>query len=209
MITVFKLTDHFNGDVLTYNGIELKLNLYFDVVLRSYELMKDDFFNEYDKADIYLRMFVLNYEDIKGINIFEKNKLITIIFDQFINPKETNKEIKSDEKLYDFQIDAELIYASFFMDYGMDLIDQQGQLHWYKFLALFNGLTDKTPFKQVLSIRTTEIPAPTKHNQKERDRIIKLKQLYRIAKDETVEGLDAKLDSFAATLRPFGGDVNV
>lgn len=209
MIALFKLTDRFNGDVLTYNGIELRLNLYFDVVLRSYELIKDDFFNAFDKTDILLRMFVSNYVEIENINIFEKNKLVSIIFDQFINPKSTKTETKSVEKQYDFQIDAELIYASFLMDYGVDLIEQQGKLHWYKFLALFNGLTDKTPFKEVLSIRTAEIPAPTKHNQKERDRLIKLKQLYRIAKEETVEELDAKLDSFAATLRPFGGDVNV
>ena len=38
----------------------------------------------------------------------------------------------------DYELDADLIYAAFLGQYGIDLVDVT-ELHWHKFLALLNG----------------------------------------------------------------------
>ena len=84
----------------------------------------------------------------------------------------------SSQRLVDFELDGEYIYASFFQDYGIDLIREQGRLHWKKFIALFQGLSDETKIKQVMRIRAMELPAPTKYNQKEIQNIMEMKSYY-------------------------------
>ncbi len=42
-------------------------------------------------------------------------------------------------RVIDFKVDSDYIYAAFLQQYGIDLIEIP-ELHWHKFLALFNGL---------------------------------------------------------------------
>lgn len=58
------------------------------------------------------------------------------------------------EKLYSFCDDASIIYSSFYIRYGIDLLSEK--MHWYKFCALFEALSDENPFQTVLKIRTTD-----------------------------------------------------
>ena len=58
------------------------------------------------------------------------------------------------EKLYSFREDASIIYSSFYIRYGIDLLSEE--MHWYKFCALFEVLSDENPFQTVLKIRTTD-----------------------------------------------------
>ena len=44
-----------------------------------------------------------------------------------------------DQKIVDYAVDANLIYSAFMQMYHIDLIDDEN-LHWHKFLALFEGL---------------------------------------------------------------------
>jgi len=46
---------------------------------------------------------------------------------------------ESSGKVIDYGHDGALIYAAFMQQYGIDLIDAEG-LHWWKFLALMEGL---------------------------------------------------------------------
>lgn len=82
------------------------------------------------------------------------------------------------QKSMDFIQDGQLIYAAFMQAYGIDLNDQRGKLHWWKFTALLRGLPSNTRFMEVVQIRTKPIPAPTKHNAQERAQLIRLKQEY-------------------------------
>jgi len=102
------------------------------------------------------------------------------------------------KKTWDIEKDAELIYASFLFDYKMDLFEQHGKLHWRKFIALLNGLSEDSPFMQVIRIRTMEIPKPNKYNAKERETIRKLKRLY--ALDQEPSGIDSAFDAVARRL---------
>ncbi|MCD3500779.1 bacteriophage Gp15 family protein, partial [Streptococcus equi subsp. equi] len=52
----------------------------------------------------------------------------------------------------------ELIFASFFQSYHLDLFEQQGKLHWRKFMSLLMNLHKDTPFKEVVSYRVMKVP---------------------------------------------------
>lgn len=82
------------------------------------------------------------------------------------------------ERVLDFELDGEYIYASFLQDYGLDLIREQGRLHWKKFIWLFQGLSEGTKIKEVMRIRSAEEPEPNRYNQKEIQRIRELKSYY-------------------------------
>ena len=54
-------------------------------------------------------------------------------------------------KAVDYTWDADMIYAAFMQQYGIDLIDNE-DLHWHKFLALFEGLQN-TKLNTVMEAR--------------------------------------------------------
>ena len=81
---------------------------------------------------------------------------------------------KRSKKVFDFSKDAELIYASFLADYGIDLTCES--MHWHKFLVLFKHLSKDTPFMQVVAIRSMN-PADIK-DTKMREEIIKKQRMY-------------------------------
>ena len=60
---------------------------------------------------------------------------------KFASPEHTLPRPTSDGggKVIDYTHDSRLIYAAFMQQYGIDLIDGP-ELHWWKFLALMEGL---------------------------------------------------------------------
>ncbi len=139
---------------------------------------------------------VVNDENIRKLKVEEGSELLTLIFNTFINSD--TKKSNDTEKLVDFEQDGEFIYSSFFMDYNIDLIKQQGKLEWRKFIALFQGLSDKTKIKEVMGIRAKKIPLPTKYNQEEIKNLRELKSYY--ALKNTEEEYQESLNQLFGTL---------
>jgi len=81
---------------------------------------------------------------------------------------------KKPKKLYSFSEDAHAIYSAFYSKYGIDL--EKSHMHWYKFCALFEGLSDDNPFKTLIKIRTMDETAVK--DEKTRRKIINLKAKY-------------------------------
>ena len=78
--------------------------------------------------------------------------------------------------VYDFEYDADLIYAAFMQQYGVDLCDSE--MHWWKFKALFNGLSEDTHFTKVVQYRGMDL---SKIKDKEmRAQYMRLKGAYRL-----------------------------
>lgn len=77
---------------------------------------------------------------------------------------------KSAERLYSFHDDADVIFSSFYEKYNIDL--EKSNMHWYKFLALFEGLADDNPFATRIKIRATD-----ETKIKDADKRRKLKEL--------------------------------
>lgn len=191
-----KLTERFT-DEIEFEGQTIKLNLPFDNVLRVTELLKDDTFQGFEKLEILFEMLVKNAYEL-NLSLFEIEKLIGFLFDDVLFPDKGGKG----KSYFDFEQDAGFIYASFLQDYKMDLFEMQGKLHWHKFLALLDSLSDDTKFKEVVGIRAQPIPAPTKYNQEERKRLLELKRVYRLKNEKpSLEEADAALTAFSEALK--------
>lgn len=207
---MFSLTSTFD-DEFEYKGTVIRLNLAFDNVLRVFELLEDDTFYDWEKVDIALEILVDNYEDIEDLPINEKFEMYAYIFKEFLDIDFSKAENGIVKKVFDFKKDAGLIYASFLSAYGMDLFEQQGKLHWQKFIQLLTNLGKDTVFKEVVNIRQMKVPPPDKYNREYREYVLKMKRLYRL-EDETeiidekqaVKEIDRKWDMVASMFKPKG-----
>lgn len=90
--------------------------------------------------------------------------------------KSTETGQKRLDRIYDFEADASYFYAAFLSQYGVDLCETR--LHWWKFLAMFEGLRRDCELCRIMEIRAAN-PAEIK-NPKEKRRILLLQEHYRI-----------------------------
>lgn len=156
------------NDVIEVEEVQYSLDLSFDNVLRILELWHDEGVHSLVKSFVALEMLTgVNLSEI--ISLEDSFKLFQLIFDEHISSSDSSEEIEvdlegnplpiqkglgKDKPLYSLVHDSEYIYASFMQAYGMDLIEQQGKLHWRKFNALLSGLPETTKLIQVIKIRS-------------------------------------------------------
>ena len=197
-----KLTDKLK-DSIEIDGIVFEIDLPFDKVLKSFELFKDDSIPDNLKVDIFVEMFVKNYEDAFQLDTEQVMRLAKAIFQDLILYEKPKEKSGDSEKNYDLDQDAKYIYSSFMMDYGIDLFEVQGKLHWKKFNSLLSSLSEKTMFSRVVGYRTMDVPKPNKHNSKERKRIMELKRIYKLelSEEERKERLKKKFEKLDNAIR--------
>lgn len=204
-------------DTLKYGPHELKLDMSFDNIILFNEMLEDPTLGDIEKVMIGLEMLLpWDYDSIvKDLNLLEQYELFSQIMKDFFDVDiSINKDSEGDDseevreqpqpkpKVFDFKVDAERIYASFMMDYGIDLFEEQGKMHWKKFIALLNGLSERTPFMQVVNIRTMEVPKKDNRDsfEKYRQKILRAKRKY--ALDQTTKSAD---EVFQDLVTAFGG----
>lgn len=183
---MFKLTDTLVNEV-EINGRMYNLDMSFDNILSLIDMLNDKELG--DATQILLGIEMLIEEPLE-CSIEEKAKIFFELYETLIDvAKDDDVEydiegnpmpVQSKEKevdIYDIAQDAEYIYASFMQDYGMDLFEQQGVLHWDKFRALLAGLREDTKFKKVLEIRQMPLPAG-KGSSEQRKQVEELKKAY-------------------------------
>lgn len=72
---------------------------------------------------------------------------------ELANSKKVTKGNK--RQIYNYEFDAEYIYSAFMQQYRIDLQEIK-YLHWWKFKALFNGLSKETQFVQIMGYRSID-----------------------------------------------------
>lgn len=95
----------------------------------------------------------------------------------FCRDKSNVKECSSSrtpKRLYSFSEDAELIYAAFLQEYGIDL--SESEMHWWKFRALFTSLSGKSKFCSVMKIRAADLSDIK--DVKAKNNLSRLKSIY-------------------------------
>ena len=108
-----------------------------------------------------------------------------------------NGDVELKPKLiYDYEKDAPYIYAAFLQQYGIDL-NEIVYMHWWKFHALFNGLTSSTKIVEIMGYRATDLSKIK--DKDERARLAKLKRIYDLPTNYTYE------DKVAMAGASFGG----
>ena len=93
-------------------------------------------------------------ERISGILFEEQPELTYDLFPAvvtFFSGYSNGKKGESSEKVVDYSIDADAIYASFAQVYGIRL--NMIQMHWYEFRALFENLPEDCPVGRLMHIR--------------------------------------------------------
>lgn len=171
------LTDLQDNQIITNRG-KIIVNPAFDIVLETQKLYLEDSLTDYEKAEQALRMLVRNRWNLRLYPPAEKVKLLEEIGKRYIETKKRPQIKKNPMPVLDFEEDGDYIYASFMQDYQIDLIDAQGRLPWKKFLYLFNGLSSDTKIKQVMQIRSMEVPQYNGKNAKQIQQINELKSYY-------------------------------
>lgn len=156
-------------DYVIYNGRKIRLDMSFGNILRVYDVFKDDFLTEAEKAEFALALLVKNRKlpDIRVLDVIFREQIETY-----------GKKSTNNLRVVDFRQDSAYIYSSFLMDYNIDLTEQYDKLHWQKFIALFQGLSEHTKMREVMSIRARPVPKPDKYNQEYIRNLMELKAYY-------------------------------
>jgi len=180
---MLRLTDTFDEDCFEYGELILHVDMSFDNILFLFEMFDDTTFYENEKIPLALEMLIDEYDQIKDIPFDEKFALFKYVMNEFLEI-DLDAEKEQEKKIMDFTKDAELIYASFFSVYHIDLFEMQGKLHWHKFNALLTNLNDESPFKQVVGYRTMKVPKSQEGDDEYRKHVIKMKQIHALEQSE-------------------------
>ncbi len=113
------------GSVFRFYNKRIRLNLAYDIVLSVYDLLNEQELGDAEKLDIALYLLVKNSHTVKRMTTELKNELLTKIFEDYLRVK---GKPSNGQKVIDFRQDAAYIWASFMLDYGIDLTKQR--LDW-------------------------------------------------------------------------------
>lgn len=181
-----------------YNGETYSIDLAFDNVLRFYRLLEDrDFTNEEVVETAFEMFFDMKAKDTEFVLAAFKDISDYISHEPYGNDG-GDETISSPIKYYSFTQDAGAIYASFMEQYGMDLVDQEGKLHWDKFKALFAGLGPKTYFQRIVQIRMKDT---SKLEGQELTDTLQAQNYYELDENKTEASRQAQMDSVFAMLK--------
>lgn len=168
------LTERFPQSVMV-DGVECSINSDFRTVLCCFEIQKAA--EELSEVDL-IRMLRMFYEEP---SLFFTNEHVNQMFWFFSCGREKKKKAFprkvagiNSKQPFDFQEDADLIYAGFFQQYGIDL--QESEMHWWKFMILLENLGSDTRLSRVMEYRT--IDTSSKHLSKEQRSFYKAMQRY-------------------------------
>lgn len=167
-----------DDEYVSFEGMKFRLTLYFDRVLAMQNIINDECLETSDAEKIALFLICEGAEKLEDGQF---GRLLDQIYSDYLKSEDENSD--SGERIFDFEQDAEYIFSSFLMDYGINLKEQKGKLLWCDFIALFKGLSEKTKMREVMSIRARKLPASTKYNQEEIRALTELKQFYALKGD--------------------------
>lgn len=157
-------------DRLVLNGKEYQLFLSFDNVLKVFDMWSDDKLPVQIKPQLALVKFT-NSLDFKNMDFETALNIYSDVFDKHIKsvravdaverydlegnviPRKPRESSEDGKPLYSIKYDGEFIFSSFMQAYHIDLIEEQGKLHWSKFNALLAGLPEGTKLIEVMKIR--------------------------------------------------------
>lgn len=140
---------------IAYQDREYPIDLSYDNVLRFYQLLDDADFDEGEKIIAAFHIFF----DKKVPDDPEFLMNVVKLLGEYVSDSPYGGDTASSQddqapiRYFSFQQDAPAIYASFMEQYGIDLIEEQGRLHWDKFKALLDGLGPDTQFRRIVAIR--------------------------------------------------------
>lgn len=167
------LTEKF-PTMLNVDGTECPINPGFRTVLQCYEIQGEK--TELSEGEL-LKMLQMFYRKQK---LFHEGH-INQMFWFFSCGREKNKKSFprkiagiNNKQPFDFVEDADLIYAGFLQQYGIDL--QEEDMHWWKFMILLGNLGSDTRLSRIMEYRTVD--TASKHLSNEQRKFYQAMQRY-------------------------------
>lgn len=105
--------------------------------------------------------------------------------------KRSSESYKHTERPYDYDYDDRLIVAAFMQQYGIDLTSLS--IHWWRFRALLEGLTESTLFVQAMGYRSMKLSSKLPTEQ--RQRYEQLKAIYALPRPASEEQMEAAMSA--------------
>lgn len=190
------------GNEFEYDNKVYHIDLAFDTVLRFYEMLDDQRLDDPEKIATAFEMFF--NQPVRDANFavtsFEQiTKYISMKPYGNDDEGEDQQGVARDpRRLYSFKQDAEAIFASFYEQYGINLIREQGKLHWDEFKALFQGLGPNTYFQRIIDIRTKD----TKDLEGEQlSKVIQAQQFYELDVNKSQAAKEEQFANFGEILK--------
>lgn len=174
---MLSLTDD-NKCIIKIHGEKYQVHLAYPNVLKWFELMDCDDYNDLEKLLLTFELFVGDVADFKSISIDEISSAVKSITTLISNSPygESGSGVGSNPtRFFSYTKDADAIYASFMYDYGIDLLKERS-MSWFKFSALFNNLSSESPIMRIISIRRRDTSKID--NVEEKQQIEELQNYY-------------------------------
>lgn len=171
-------------DTIEWQGERYELHMAYDTVLRFFDVWADGSLTEHTRFTFALQLFFGKNTPLLGLPVEEQLQILQGVIQTCVLVEKPSvvkatleKEDVTNEKkeCYSLTEDADIVFASFYFDYGIDLLEQRGKLHWAKFKALLNNLSEESKLAQVIRIRQWE---PNEQTTLEEKRQMKRLQKY-------------------------------
>lgn len=162
----------------------IKINTDFRISILFELLMQD---NTVSKKEKILQSLQLYYPDLDKIKDFDKAIQDMLWFyrcgKELADSKENNN-VERNKQIYSYEFDDDKIYSAFMEQYNIDLQDIK-YLHWWKFKALFNALSENTQFVKIMGYRAMNVNEIKDKKMKKQYR--KLQKMYALPDMRTEE----------------------
>ena len=178
-------------DSFEYEGATYQIDLSFDNVLDVFDITARKDLADVEKIHLALALLVgdIEVEAAEAVSLYKhieaefltKGHRKIVQYDVLGNEMPMLTGDEGEGRHFSMTQDADLIYASFLAEYDIDLMEEQGRLHWYKFQALLQGLSSECILQKVIQIRLWK---PKKGDSVEYKRSMRKLQDYYRLKDE-------------------------
>lgn len=164
----------------------IKFNTDFRISILFEMLMQDTSIDKKEKIAEALKLY---YPNIKQIKNFEKAIKDMLWFfrcgrEELANSNKEKNNKSNNKQIYSYEFDDSYIYSAFLQQYNIDLQDIE-YLHWWKFKALFEGLSKDTKIVEIMGYRAIDISKIK--DKEEKARYKKLKKIYSLPDMRTAE----------------------
>lgn len=153
---------------------EISIITDFRDIIRFMDMLNDSEMTPYEKTQFALMYFAEIPDDIEAALM----QLCDFINMSALEPESNLKNNgKTGSDVFDFAIDYPYIFAGFLCEYRINLRTIE-YLHWWEFIDLFKGLSDKTEIKQRMMYRSIDLG--TIKDKEERNRIRKIQEAIKL-----------------------------
>lgn len=177
------------SDILESRVGKIEFNTDFRISIMFELLMQEDSISEQNKIMQSLRLYYPRLEQITNVN----KAIEDVIWfyrcgKELANSNKKTKNAKQGKQIYSYEFDDDYIFSAFMQQYKVDLQEIK-YLHWWKFKAMFEGLSENTKMAEIMGYRAMDISKIK--DKEEKKRYKNLQEIYALPDMRTAEQKEA------------------